>query len=358
MIHKCIRDYVMVASDIHMGVHPPVMNTCTQSGMLYQAGFFFFFCFILLPLQCFHRSIDPFPHATELGLLLYVHTQSLPTNTRWMSAMEALGMRELCGLLNHQCTRAHTQATYIRVHERMHEHTWIRMQVWHAHMCHHMCPLFDAGCACGRLQFSNFVARLSCAADRRWSLISDLDKFFQSISFFASDEKIEFFFVNMSVSLFCLPVYACLYAHLPVCKFSVCGLERVQPGAVKLVLWRHWMHAAQVHSVTSENHFHYTILYSQYSRRVESARIRSKKKFFQQLISKLHRFDTKVTIQENFPPQLPWPRFQPGFVGEKKMCSWPHFFSNRSACCVYSVYRCCSGGVQPNLPLLIDLKPP
>ena len=34
-----------------------------------------------------------------------------------------------------------------------------------------------------------------------------------------------------------------------------------QPGAVKLVLWRHWMHATQVHPVMSENQFHCTRLY-------------------------------------------------------------------------------------------------
>ena len=35
----------------------------------------------------------------------------------------------------------------------------------------------------------------------------------------------------------------------------------VQPGAVKLVLWRHCMHEIQVHPVTSENQFHCTRLY-------------------------------------------------------------------------------------------------
>ena len=33
-----------------------------------------------------------------------------------------------------------------------------------------------------------------------------------------------------------------------------------QPGAVKLVLWRHWMHATQAHSVMSENQFNCTRL--------------------------------------------------------------------------------------------------
>ena len=35
----------------------------------------------------------------------------------------------------------------------------------------------------------------------------------------------------------------------------------VQPGAVKLVLWRHLMHEIQVHSVMPENQFHCTRLY-------------------------------------------------------------------------------------------------
>ena len=34
----------------------------------------------------------------------------------------------------------------------------------------------------------------------------------------------------------------------------------VQPGAVKLVLWHHWMHLNFIHSVTSENQFHCTRL--------------------------------------------------------------------------------------------------
>ena len=35
----------------------------------------------------------------------------------------------------------------------------------------------------------------------------------------------------------------------------------IQPGAMKLVLWRHWMHVTQVHSVMSEDQFHCTRLY-------------------------------------------------------------------------------------------------
>ena len=38
--------------------------------------------------------------------------------------------------------------------------------------------------------------------------------------------------------------------------------SQIQPGAVKLVLWRHWMHVTQVHPVMSENQFHCTRLYS------------------------------------------------------------------------------------------------
>ena len=36
--------------------------------------------------------------------------------------------------------------------------------------------------------------------------------------------------------------------------------KEIQPGAVKLVLWRQWMHATQVHLVTAENQFHCTRL--------------------------------------------------------------------------------------------------
>ena len=36
----------------------------------------------------------------------------------------------------------------------------------------------------------------------------------------------------------------------------------IQPGAVKLVLWRHWMLLSCMHQVTSQNHFHCTRLYS------------------------------------------------------------------------------------------------
>ena len=34
----------------------------------------------------------------------------------------------------------------------------------------------------------------------------------------------------------------------------------VQPGVVKLVLWRHWMHLSYMHPVTSENQFYFTRL--------------------------------------------------------------------------------------------------
>ena len=36
--------------------------------------------------------------------------------------------------------------------------------------------------------------------------------------------------------------------------------SKVQPGAVKMVLWRHWMHLSYMHPVTSENQFHCTWL--------------------------------------------------------------------------------------------------
>ena len=44
---------------------------------------------------------------------------------------------------------------------------------------------------------------------------------------------------------------------LPPKNISCC----IQPGAVKLVLWRHLMHEFQVHPVTPENQFHCTRLY-------------------------------------------------------------------------------------------------
>ena len=35
-----------------------------------------------------------------------------------------------------------------------------------------------------------------------------------------------------------------------------CMPLNVQPGAVKLVFWHHWMHLNLMHPVTSENQFH------------------------------------------------------------------------------------------------------
>ena len=50
-------------------------------------------------------------------------------------------------------------------------------------------------------------------------------------------------------------------------KSSVIPLKKkkalfIQLGAVKLVLWRHWMHLNYMHPVTSENQFHCTKLYN------------------------------------------------------------------------------------------------
>ena len=39
-----------------------------------------------------------------------------------------------------------------------------------------------------------------------------------------------------------------------------CGMFHVQPGAVKLVLWHHWMHLNFMHQVLSENQFHWARL--------------------------------------------------------------------------------------------------
>ena len=49
----------------------------------------------------------------------------------------------------------------------------------------------------------------------------------------------------------------CMRAWLYACHFRTC----IQPGAVKLVLWRHLTHEIQVHPVTPENQFHCTRLY-------------------------------------------------------------------------------------------------
>ena len=41
--------------------------------------------------------------------------------------------------------------------------------------------------------------------------------------------------------------------------YTLCSI--IQPGAVKLILWRHWIHATAAAAVTSENQFHCTRLY-------------------------------------------------------------------------------------------------
>ena len=46
-----------------------------------------------------------------------------------------------------------------------------------------------------------------------------------------------------------------------VIAWSKLSWSVLQPGAVKLVLWHHWMRVAQVHPVTSPNQFHCTRLY-------------------------------------------------------------------------------------------------
>ena len=55
---------------------------------------------------------------------------------------------------------------------------------------------------------------------------------------------------------------AYVYLGRPAGLYCGCGTCcRVQPCAMKLVLWRHWMHEIQVHPATSENQFHCTRLY-------------------------------------------------------------------------------------------------
>ena len=49
----------------------------------------------------------------------------------------------------------------------------------------------------------------------------------------------------------------------PGCSINLILLKpHLQHGAVKLVLWRQWMHVTQVHRMTSENQFYCTTLYS------------------------------------------------------------------------------------------------
>ena len=61
------------------------------------------------------------------------------------------------------------------------------------------------------------------------------------------------------IILFFQPSCSSLQFHYHQCLFAL--WLHVQPGAVNLVLWRHWMHATQVHPVTAENQFHCTRLY-------------------------------------------------------------------------------------------------
>ena len=66
--------------------------------------------------------------------------------------------------------------------------------------------------------------------------------------------------------LFECGLYMCNLSSEKVRLLIKCGfytrLYGIQPGAVKLVLWRHWMHVTQVHWVKSENQFHSTRLYT------------------------------------------------------------------------------------------------
>ena len=52
------------------------------------------------------------------------------------------------------------------------------------------------------------------------------------------------------------------------CHRPIHVIMHVQPGAMKMVLWRHWMHVTHVHPVTSENQYRYTRLYVYWKERV------------------------------------------------------------------------------------------
>ena len=52
------------------------------------------------------------------------------------------------------------------------------------------------------------------------------------------------------------------------CHRPIHVIMHVQPGAMKMVLWRHWMHVTHVHPVTSENQFRCTRLYVYWKERV------------------------------------------------------------------------------------------
>ena len=91
-----------------------------------------------------------------------------------------------------------------------------------------------------------------------------------------------FFFFLVSVGSSCSPVMServlqtgrplfrpictssvqCRHWSRHMVKTSFIYRKRVQLGAMKLVLWRHWMRVTQVHLVTAEDQFHCNMLYS------------------------------------------------------------------------------------------------
>ena len=72
-----------------------------------------------------------------------------------------------------------------------------------------------------------------------------------------------------SISLYILEV-SWAPCHKACWGFTYTNKQRNKPGAVKLVLWRSWMHEIQVHPVRSENQFHCTL---------QAARNRSSKRW-------------------------------------------------------------------------------
>ena len=64
-----------------------------------------------------------------------------------------------------------------------------------------------------------------------------------------------------SQSLVSLSLHMSHRARQLPCVLQTPNIAYIQPGAVKLVLWRHWMHLSFMHPVTSKNQFHCTKLY-------------------------------------------------------------------------------------------------
>ena len=155
----------------------------------------------------------------------------------------------------HTWTHTHTH-THTRTHARTQTHT-------HTHT--HPRGDYPLSGYCNRRNFStrfNFVYFVLLAESTKISSIrkpctytSVCDTAFKVRKFIAYENSrtLEYeIFTRTKISAITV------YRRVPM---PFCILLCIEPGAVKLVLWRHWMHVAQVHPVTSENQFHCTILY-------------------------------------------------------------------------------------------------